>query len=106
MENFIVHTWLNLVHRDLPKLVKQRCRTELRSRTLASIKLEISQTLSSLLDEIRTADGAKIVRTSILALVRPTPELHTGRPHDPLPTALVGAAHSANRKAAPRTAIS
>lgn len=37
LENFIVLTWLSLVHPDLPKLlVKQRCGTELRSRILAS----------------------------------------------------------------------
>ena len=65
LENFIVLTWLRLVHPDLPKLVKQRYGTELRSRTLASIKPEISQALSSLLDEIRTADDAKIMRTAI-----------------------------------------
>ena len=44
-ENFIVLTWLRLVHPDLPKLVKQRYGTELRSCTLASIKPEISQAL-------------------------------------------------------------
>ena len=34
LENFIVLTWLKLIHPDLPKLVKQRYGTELRSRTL------------------------------------------------------------------------
>ena len=53
LENFIVLTWLRLVHPDLPKPVKQYYRTELRSCTLASIKPEISQSLQSLLDEIR-----------------------------------------------------
>ena len=51
-ENIIVLTWLRLIHRDLPNLVKQRYGTELRSQTLASLKPEISQTLDSLLDEI------------------------------------------------------
>ena len=37
LENFIVLTWLRLIHEDLPCLVKQRYGTELRSRTLASI---------------------------------------------------------------------
>jgi hypothetical protein len=53
VENFIVLTWLRLIHPDLPKLVKQRYGTELRSRTLATIKPEILQALTSLLDEIR-----------------------------------------------------
>ena len=39
----------------------------LRSRTLASIKPEISQALESLLDEIRASDDAKILRTAVSA---------------------------------------
>ena len=35
LENFIVLTWLKLIHPDLPKLVTQRYGTELRSQTLA-----------------------------------------------------------------------
>ena len=35
LENFIILTWLKLIHPELPKLVKQRYGTELRSRTLA-----------------------------------------------------------------------
>lgn len=60
LENFVVLTWLRLIHPDLPKLVKQRYGTDLRSRTLASIKPEISQALSSLVDEIRSAHDVKI----------------------------------------------
>ena len=59
LENPVVLTWLRLIHPSLPKLLKQRYGTELRSRTLASIKPEISQALSSLLDEIRASDDAK-----------------------------------------------
>ena len=51
LENMIVLTWLRLIHPGLPKLVKQRYGTELRPRTLASIKAEISQALDSLIDE-------------------------------------------------------
>ena len=36
---------------------------ELRSRTLASLKPEISQALDSLLDEIRSAEDTKVMRT-------------------------------------------
>ena len=52
LENMVVLTWLRLINVALPKLVKQRYGTELRARTLASIKPEISQALDSLLDEI------------------------------------------------------
>ena len=47
LENIVVLTWLRLIHPSLPRLVKQRYGTELRARTLASIKPEISQALSS-----------------------------------------------------------
>ena len=73
LENFIVLTfWLRLVHPDLPKLVKQRYGTELRSRTLASIKPEITQTHQSLLDEIRATEDAKVMRTAASSNRRPT----------------------------------
>ena len=66
LENFVVLTWLRLIdHPSLPRLVKQRYGTELRSRTLASIKPEISQALTSLLEEIRTSDDARILRAAV-----------------------------------------
>ena len=65
LENLLVLTWPKLIHPSLPKLVKQRYGTELRSRTRASIKPEISQALSSLLDEIRASDDAIILRTAV-----------------------------------------
>lgn len=64
LENFIVLTWLQLINKDLPKLVKQCYGIELRSRTIASIKPEISQALTSLIDEIHTIEDAKVMRTS------------------------------------------
>ena len=45
--NFVVLTWLSLLHLSLLRLVKQRYGTELRKRTLASMKFEISQALES-----------------------------------------------------------
>ena len=63
LENFIVVTWLQLLHPDLPRSVKQRYGTGLRCRTLASIKPEISQALDSLLEELRTSEEAKVLRT-------------------------------------------
>ena len=65
LENLIVLTWLRLINRDLPNVVKQRYGTELRSKTLASLKPEISQALDSLLDEIHSATDAKVLRASI-----------------------------------------
>ena len=65
LENFVVLVWLQLIHKDLPRLVKQRYGTELRSHTLASIKPEISQALSSLLDEIHATEDARIMRTGV-----------------------------------------
>ena len=65
LENFIVLTWLRLIHPSLPRLVKQRYGRELRSRTLASIKPEFSQALNSLLEEIRTSDDARILRAAV-----------------------------------------
>ena len=64
LENFIVLTWLRLLHPNLPRLVKQRYGTELRCRSLASVKPEISQALDSLLDELHTSDQSKILRSA------------------------------------------
>ena len=66
LENFLVLTWLRLIHSDLPKLVKQRYGTELRSRTLASIKPEVSQALDSLLEELHTSEDARSMRAAVL----------------------------------------
>ena len=57
-EHFIVLTWLRLIHADLPKLVKQWYGTELRIRT------EILQALTSLLDEIRSSEDARVMRAA------------------------------------------
>ena len=76
LENLIVLTWLRLIHNDLPKLVKQRYGTELRSRSLASIKPEISQALDSLLEEIHTSEDARVLRTA-------TPQYHQNRSFQP-----------------------
>lgn len=68
LENFIVLTWLRLLYPELPKLVKQRYGTEIRARTLASIKPGISQALDSLLEELRTSEDAKAMRTIVSKL--------------------------------------
>ena len=64
LENFVVLQWLSLVNKNLPRLVKQRYDTELRSKTLASIKAEISQTLPSLLDELQNSEDARVMRSA------------------------------------------
>ena len=62
LENLVVLIWLKLIHKDLPKLVKQKFGTELRSRTLASIKPEISISMSSLLDELNSNSAGRVMR--------------------------------------------
>ena len=62
LENMIVFIWLQLLHKDLPKLVKHKYGPDLRSRTLASIKPEISQALNSLLNELSESSG-RVMKT-------------------------------------------
>ena len=62
LENLVVLIWLRLIHPDLPGLVKQRYGTELRSRTLVSLKPEISQALDFLFEEIRSTADSKVLR--------------------------------------------
>ena len=73
LENMVVLTWLKLLHSDLPALVKQRYGTELRSKTLASLKPEISQALDSLLEEIRSIADSKVLRTTASRFRQPPP---------------------------------
>ena len=63
LENILFLTWLLLVDVNLPKFVKQRYGTELRSGTLASIKPEISLALISLVLELQAVEYAQILRT-------------------------------------------
>ena len=65
LENIIVVTWLNLLHKDMPKLVKQRYSTQLRLQSLVSIKNEISGALDSLLEEIQGNQDSKVMRSVI-----------------------------------------
>ena len=65
LENMIVLVWLERIHISLPALVKQKYGAELRNRTLASLKSEISQALDSLLDELKSSDReSRIMRSS------------------------------------------
>ena len=62
LENTIVFLWLKLIHPGLPLLVKQKYGSELRNKSLASLKPEISQALASLLEELRSIEDTKAMR--------------------------------------------
>ena len=62
LENTIVFLWLQLINPGLPQLVKQKYGSELRNKSLTSLKPEISQALSSLLDELRSIEDSKAMR--------------------------------------------
>ena len=63
LENTITWLWLKILNPNLPQLVKQQYGAELRNKTLASLKSEISQALSSLLDEFAATEESKVFRT-------------------------------------------
>ncbi len=62
IENVIVLIWLERIHEGLPALVKQRYGAELRNKTLASIKPEVSGALGSLLVELGQSEESRICR--------------------------------------------
>ena len=64
VENFIVLTWLHLIHLELPLQVKQCYGPDLRSRMLATIKPEISQALPALIDELLTSKDEHVLHTA------------------------------------------
>ena len=74
-------TWLRLLHKDLPALIKQRYGPELRHRSLASIKPEISQALPALLSELKLTEDVRS-----LSISQPHPGLlpRNGPPKGPL----------------------
>ena len=72
LENLLVLTWLKLIHPDLPKLVKQRYGTELRTKTLGSIKPEISLALASLIDEVQKDSQVFRTKTSYKRIGQPS----------------------------------
>ena len=69
----VILTWFKLLHSDLPALIKQYYGTELRSKTLAPLKPEISQALDSLLEEIRSTADTKVLRTTASRFRQPLP---------------------------------
>ena len=77
IENTIVVMWLKLIHPGLPRLVKQKYGSDLRNRSIASIKPEISQALPSLLDELHAIEDTRALRTSLA----PNRQSRTRRPN-------------------------
>ena len=63
VENVTVLLWLERLHVGLPALIKQRYGAELRNKSLASIKSEISLALESLLEEVKSNSDSKVCRT-------------------------------------------
>ena len=61
LENTVVILWLKLIHPGLPQLVKQKYGLELRNKTIASLKPEVSQCLNSLLEELRSLDDSRVL---------------------------------------------
>ena len=64
LSNSLVTLWLHAIHKSLPALVKQRYSTELRSKTLISVRVDISESLNSLLAELQGETAASIARAS------------------------------------------
>ena len=65
IENTIVLLWLERIHVGLPGLVQQKYGTELRNRSLASLKSEISLALQSLLSELEQSEDSRILRAQV-----------------------------------------
>lgn len=57
LQNITVMIWLDAIHRELPSIVKQRFAITLRDSTLYSIRVEISDAIPSLLQEIGDREG-------------------------------------------------
>lgn len=61
--NVGVVLWLHCIHSGLPALVKQRYASELRNKSLASLREEISESLDALLSEL-TGENSAVSRLS------------------------------------------
>ena len=62
LQNTIVLLWLERIHSGLPGLVQQKYGAELRNKSLASLKSEISLALQSLLNELEQGEDSRIMR--------------------------------------------
>ena len=66
LESFVVIHWLQLIHKDLPNIVKQRYGTQLNGGTVAGLREEIAQVLPSFSDEIKTSEDVRSYRAAML----------------------------------------
>ena len=71
LENTITWLWLKLLNPALPQLVKQRYGADLQNKSLASLKSEISQAMTSLLDEVASSEESRVFRTGNRASRQP-----------------------------------
>ena len=62
--NTTVVLWLRAIHPSLPALVKQKYSTELRGKTIATIREDISESLEPLLAELGGNSPASIARSA------------------------------------------
>ena len=65
VDNLVVLTWLRLIHKDLPRFIKQKYATDLRTKTIFTIRPEISMSLDSLLDELKATQEVRSMRADI-----------------------------------------
>ena len=65
LQNTIVLLWLQRIHSGLPGLVQQKYGAELRNKSLASLKSEISLALQSLLNELDQGEDSRILRAQV-----------------------------------------
>ena len=64
LENAVVFVWLKLLHPGLQSLIQHRYGTELRDKTVSSIRNEISDALPALTDELATSENVKVFRAN------------------------------------------
>ena len=65
LENTLVWLWLSLIHPGLPSAVHTKYGPDLRKKSLASLKCEISQAIPGLLQEISTVSDINVFRSDI-----------------------------------------
>ena len=64
LENLIVLQWLRLIHPGLPSIVCQKYSTQIWTQTLASLKDDISQSLDSILEDVKAYEEANVMCSS------------------------------------------
>ena len=83
VENLVICIWLKALHPSLPQLVKQRFATDLRFCTLASIREEISGSMSELLSELGERDLPSGPNAFQVSTFRPNQRFSLNQPRFP-----------------------